>query len=81
MNSVGMFTGFYAMKVWMLGVPLIPHILRHSIAINLVGLQVDVSIVEKALPWTATGLFEAEKKFRKVKGYRELEVLQRKLNH
>ena len=33
-----------------------------------------------ALRWTATGLLEAEKKFRKVKGYRELETLQRKLN-
>jgi hypothetical protein len=33
-----------------------------------------------ALRWTATGLFEAEKKSRKVKGYRELEILQRKLN-
>ena len=33
-----------------------------------------------ALRWTATGLLEAEKKFRKVKGYRELEVLHRKLN-
>jgi hypothetical protein len=32
------------------------------------------------LRWTATGLLEAEKKFRKVKGYRELEILQRKLN-
>jgi hypothetical protein len=28
----------------------------------------------------ATGLLEAEKQFRKVKGYRELELLQRKLN-
>jgi len=34
----------------------------------------------QALRWTATGLLEAEKKFRKVKGYRELELLQRKLN-
>ena len=33
-----------------------------------------------ALRWTATGLLEAEKKFRKVKGFRELEILQRKLN-
>ena len=33
-----------------------------------------------ALRWTATGLLEAEKKFRRVKGYRELELLQRKLN-
>jgi len=33
-----------------------------------------------ALRWTATGLLEAEKKFHKVKGYRELERLQRKLN-
>ena len=32
-----------------------------------------------ALRWTATGLLEAEKKFRKGKGYRELELLQRKL--
>jgi hypothetical protein len=28
----------------------------------------------------ATGLLEAEKKFRKVKGFRDLEILQRKLN-
>jgi len=35
---------------------------------------------DHALRWTATGLLEAENKFRKVKGYRELEVLQRKLN-
>ena len=34
----------------------------------------------QALRWTATGLLEAEKKFRKVKGYRALEALQRKLN-
>ncbi len=30
--------------------------------------------------WTATGLLEAEKKFRKLKGYREVEGLARKLN-
>lgn len=30
--------------------------------------------------WTAAGLLEAEKKFRKVKGYRELKELERKLN-
>ena len=30
--------------------------------------------------WTAAGLLEAEKKFRKVKGYRELKVLAEKLN-
>lgn len=35
---------------------------------------------DHALRWTATGLLEAEKKFHKVKGYRELERLQRKLN-
>jgi len=35
---------------------------------------------EHALRWTATGLLEAEKRFHKVKGYRELEILQRKLN-
>jgi hypothetical protein len=33
-----------------------------------------------ALRWTATELLEAEKKFRKGKGYRELDILQRKLN-
>lgn len=35
---------------------------------------------DHTLRWTATGLLEAEKKFRKVKGFRELEILQRKLN-
>jgi len=30
--------------------------------------------------WTAAGLLEAEKKFRKVKGYRELKKLNRILN-
>ena len=35
---------------------------------------------DHALRWTATGLLEAEKKFRKVKGFRELGILQRKLN-
>ncbi len=35
---------------------------------------------EQALRWTATGLLEAEKKFRRVKGYRELELLHRRMN-
>ena len=35
---------------------------------------------DHALRWTATGLLEAEKKFRKVKGYRELELLHRRMN-
>jgi putative transposase len=35
---------------------------------------------DQPLRWTATGLREAERKFRRVKGYRELEILQRKLN-
>ena len=35
---------------------------------------------DHALRWTATGFLEAEKKFHKVKGYLELERLQRKLN-
>ena len=35
---------------------------------------------DHALRWTATGLLEAQKKFRRVKGYRELEVLHRRLN-
>ncbi len=35
---------------------------------------------DHALRWTATGLLEAERNFRRVKGYRELELLQRKLN-
>jgi hypothetical protein len=34
----------------------------------------------QALRWTATGLLEAQKKFRRVKGYRELEALQRRIN-
>ena len=35
---------------------------------------------DQPLRWTATGLLEAERKFRKVKGYRELPALHRKLN-
>lgn len=35
---------------------------------------------KQALRWTATGLLEAEKKFRRVKGYRELESLHRRMN-
>jgi len=35
---------------------------------------------DQALRWTATGLLEAERKFRKVKGFRELPALQHKLN-
>lgn len=35
---------------------------------------------EQALRWTATGLLEAQKKFRRVKGYRELELLHRRIN-
>jgi transposase-like protein len=35
---------------------------------------------DEALRWTATGLLEAERKFRRVKGYRELAALQSKLN-
>jgi transposase-like protein len=35
---------------------------------------------DQALRWTATGLLEAETKFRRVKGYRELVALQTKLN-
>jgi putative transposase len=35
---------------------------------------------DHALRWTATGLLEAETNFHKVKGYRQLELLQRKLN-
>ena len=35
---------------------------------------------DQALRWTATGLLEAEKKFRRVKGYRELALLHGKLN-
>ena len=35
---------------------------------------------DHALRWTATGLLEAEKKFRRVKGYWELVQLNRKLN-
>lgn len=35
---------------------------------------------DQALRWTATGLLEAERKFRKVKGFRDLANLHRKLN-
>ncbi len=35
---------------------------------------------DQALRWTATGLLEAERKFRKVKGFRELTALHHKLN-
>ena len=35
---------------------------------------------DHALRWTATGLLETERTFRKVKGYRELQFLRRKLN-
>ncbi len=35
---------------------------------------------DQPLRWTATGLLEAERKFRKVKGFRELAALHRKLN-
>jgi hypothetical protein len=35
---------------------------------------------EQALRWTSTGLLEAQKKFRRVKGYRELELLHRRMN-
>jgi transposase-like protein len=35
---------------------------------------------DQPLRWTATGLLEAEKKFRRVKGYRELETLRHRLN-
>jgi putative transposase len=35
---------------------------------------------DQALRWTATGLLEAEGKFRRVRGYRELEGLHRRLN-
>jgi transposase-like protein len=35
---------------------------------------------DQAQRWTATGLLEAEKKFRRVKGYQELEGLHRRMN-
>ena len=35
---------------------------------------------DQPLRWTATGLLEAERKFRRVKGFRELGALQHKLN-
>jgi transposase-like protein len=35
---------------------------------------------DQPLRWTATGLLQAEKKFRRVKGYRELEALHHRLN-
>jgi len=35
---------------------------------------------DQALRWTATGLLEAERRFHKVRGYREMATLQHKLN-
>ncbi len=35
---------------------------------------------EQSLRWTATGLLEAQRKFRRVKGYRELHLLHRRMN-
>jgi transposase-like protein len=35
---------------------------------------------DHALRWTATGLLEAQQKFRRVKGFRELEILHRRMN-
>ena len=35
---------------------------------------------EQALRWAATGSLEAQKKFLRVKGYRELELLHRRMN-
>jgi len=35
---------------------------------------------DQPLRWTATGLLEAQKKFRRVKGYRELGLLHRRMN-
>ncbi len=34
----------------------------------------------QSLRWTATGLLEAEKRFNRVKGYREIGILHRRLN-
>jgi hypothetical protein len=35
---------------------------------------------DQTLRWTATGLLEAQTKFRRVKGYRDLDALQHRLN-
>jgi len=35
---------------------------------------------DQPMRWTATGLLEAQKKFRKVKGFRQLEALHRRIN-
>ena len=35
---------------------------------------------EQALRWAATGLLEAQAKFRRVKGYRDLQLLHRRMN-
>jgi transposase-like protein len=35
---------------------------------------------DQSLRWTATGLLEAEKRFNRIKGYREIEALNRRLN-
>jgi hypothetical protein len=35
---------------------------------------------DQPLRWTATGLLEAEKKFRRIKGYQEILLLKERLN-
>ena len=35
---------------------------------------------DQPLRWTATGLWEAEKKFRRIKGFQELLLLKERLN-
>jgi putative transposase len=35
---------------------------------------------DQALRWTATGLLEAERRFNRLKGYRQLEILNHRLN-
>jgi hypothetical protein len=39
-----------------------------------------VGSVDQPLRWTATGLLEAEKKFRRIKGYQEILLLKERLN-
>jgi len=43
-------------------------------------INVDRTFLDHIARWTAAGLLEAKKKLRKVKGYRELGELARKLN-
>jgi hypothetical protein len=44
------------------------------------GVEFALTLYVQPLRWTATGLLEAEKKFRRIKGYQEILLLKERLN-